>query len=89
MYPSKEVCNRGVACSLLNEARWQLTSHALFYKIPYIQVSLSSLVTAELWWHLFGFSGHLHVDKGRLYVNIWMASKSDDHRTLREDYHEM
>ena len=28
----KEVCNRGVACSLL---RWQLTSQALYYKIPY------------------------------------------------------
>ena len=56
-------------------------------RILCIQVSLSSLVTAKLWLHLFGFSGHL--DKGRPYVNIWMASKSDDHRTLREDYHEM
>ena len=39
----KEVCNRRVACSLLKlgslektvRARWRLTSHALYYKIPY------------------------------------------------------
>ena len=32
--PSKEVCNGGVACSLIQLLRWRLTSHALYYKIP-------------------------------------------------------
>ena len=52
-YVLKEVCNGGVAC----RARWRLTSHALYYKIPYmslrnvkIQRYESNLRVIFQWW---------------------------------------